>query len=119
MADADDATRPNPRWAYTVRFGIAAPSPTRLAEFETWYEDVHLPRLLAVPGVHSATRYTLRADATGAHHLTVYEIDGPEVLASAPYLALPGWEHWRPLVVDWHRAIYQLHDDLGDRGRER
>lgn len=112
---APEAT-PNPAWMYTTRWGIADAS--RLGDFEVWYEEVHLPRLLAVPGFFSATRYVLHSDQTGAHFMTTYAISGPEALESPEYVSLPGWEHWRSLVIDWHRAVFRLHEDLGDRGRD-
>lgn len=115
MIGDDAASRPNPGWMYTTRWGISDHS--RLDEFNAWYDDVHLPRLLAVPGFQWATRYLLRDDPAGAHFLTTYGISGPDVLQSAPYLSLPGWEHWRPLVIDWHRAVFRREEELGDRGR--
>jgi hypothetical protein len=51
-------------------------------EFDTWYDDVHLPDVAAVPGVRAAQRFTLgpeRRDTSVEpefRHLTVYEIDG-------------------------------------------
>jgi hypothetical protein len=51
-------------------------------EYNEWYDTVHIPDVLTVPGVVSATRY----DAVGlepsqpAHrYLTVYEIEGSGV----------------------------------------
>lgn len=52
------------------------------AEFDSWYDEVHLPDVVAVPGVRSAQRYVLGPErrpqgVTPAHqHLAVYEIDG-------------------------------------------
>ena len=54
----------------------------RADEFNEWYDNVHFPDLLAVPGVRSAQRFEL-ADAevntiTPSQHryLVVYELDG-------------------------------------------
>lgn len=52
----------------------------REAEFEQWYRDVHVPDLLAIPGVRSAQRYALddvsSNDGAPHRHLAVYEVDG-------------------------------------------
>jgi len=54
-------------------------SPELEDEFNTWYDQVHLKELLAVPGVTKATRYRL-ADGvnpgTPEHrYLALYELD--------------------------------------------
>lgn len=105
--------RPTPAWLYVVRSGLAPGTP--VDDFERWYDEVHLPRILALPGFQWASRY--RAVGQGTHFVTVYAIDGPEVLQSPEYRALPGWEHWRDSLVDWTRGLYQLHDDLGHHYR--
>jgi hypothetical protein len=54
----------------------------REAEFDTWYDEVHLPDVVDVPGVRAAQRFTLgpeRRDQSVEpefRHLAVYEIDG-------------------------------------------
>jgi hypothetical protein len=51
-------------------------------EFNTWYDEVHLPDVVAVPGVRSAQRYELGPERRPAgqepehRYLAVYEIDG-------------------------------------------
>ena len=46
-------------------------------EFRAWYDDVHIPDLLRIPGIVSARRFELD-DAAGAPHrdLVVYQLDG-------------------------------------------
>ena len=58
-------------------------SPDKDADFNAWYDEVHLPDLRSVPGVVSATRYRLAPDGTpGAHpYLTVYEIEADDPTA--------------------------------------
>ena len=53
-------------------------------EFNEWYDTVHAPEVLAIPGIVSAQRFDVEipaadpaADTPPAHrYLTVYEIDG-------------------------------------------
>lgn len=54
------------------------------AEFNRWYDEEHLPRLLEVPGFLSAGRYM--ALKGGPKYLAVYELEDHNVLRSAAYL---------------------------------
>ncbi len=48
----------------------------RQAEFDTWYDIVHIPDIVTgSPGFHAATRYVIKDPAPGrGTYLTVYEI---------------------------------------------
>jgi hypothetical protein len=108
--------RATPSWLYLVRSGVKPGTPVE--EFERWYDEVHLPRILAVPGFLWASRY--RGGGTEGrepHFVAIYAVDGPEALESSEYRALPGLEHWRDSVIDWTRGLYRLQDDLGHRDR--
>jgi hypothetical protein len=61
-------------------------SPADEAEFNRWYDEVHIPQLIdRVPGVHAARRFHFAADqfegtVPPAHgYLTLYEIDANDV----------------------------------------
>lgn len=54
------------------------------AEFNRWYDEEHLPRLLQIPGFLSAGRYT--ALKGGPKYLAIYELEDHNVLRSAAYL---------------------------------
>src|SRR5260370_4251536 len=57
------------------------------AEFNRVYDTEHFPMLSKVPGVRSAARYRLE-HSTGPgmqQYLTIYELDSPDVLKSAPW----------------------------------
>jgi hypothetical protein len=54
-------------------------------EFNRWYDEVHVPDVLAVPGICSAQRYQLRpGDGLGTYrYAAIYEISGdPETVLS-------------------------------------
>jgi hypothetical protein len=55
------------------------------AAFDQWYIDEHLPERAAVPGFRRGRRW--RAVTGGPRDLTIYEIDGMEVMRSLGYLA--------------------------------
>jgi len=54
------------------------------AEFNRWYDEEHLARLLQVPGFLSAGRYC--ALKCGPKYLAMYELEDHNVLRSAAYL---------------------------------
>jgi len=54
------------------------------AEFNRWYDEEHVPRLLQVPGFLSAGRYV--ALKGGPKYLAMYELEDHNVLRSAAYL---------------------------------
>lgn len=50
--------------------------PARDAEYNRWYDAVHIPRVLRLPGVLSAQRYTCVHQRHGkGQYLAVYELD--------------------------------------------
>ena len=54
------------------------------AEFNRWYDEEHLPRLLEVPGFLSAGRYVAVKGAP--KYLAMYELEDHNVLRSTAYL---------------------------------
>jgi hypothetical protein len=54
------------------------------AEFNRWYDEEHISRLLEVPGFLSAGRYA--AIKGGPKYLAMYELEDHNVLRSAAYL---------------------------------
>lgn len=65
-------------------------------EFNAWYDSEHLPERLAIPGFVSARRWVNpQAAASSGKYLATYELDNPQVLQTADYLAHIG-EHLTP-----------------------
>ena len=62
-----------PRGVMVVQSG---PAEGREDEYNDWYENVHLPEVLAVPGFVGARRF--RA-LDGDHYLTIYELDADDI----------------------------------------
>jgi len=51
------------------------------ADYDDWYNNVHLGDVAAVPGVVSAQRFRLRTPVAGTlpnQHLAIYEIDADD-----------------------------------------
>ena len=68
-----------------IQIVFSNPAEGKDDEFNEWYDNVHIPDLLAIPGMLSAQRYDLRAaeiyrmeGATQPEHryLLIYEMEG-------------------------------------------
>ena len=64
----------------TLYLAFSNPVEGREDEFRAWYDEVHIPDLLRVPGIVSAQRFELDDVALNAgaphRHLVVYEVEG-------------------------------------------
>jgi hypothetical protein len=56
-------------------------------EFNAWYDTEHLAERLGIEGFRSARRWVAEVAAGEGKYLATYELDSPEVLQSAEYLA--------------------------------
>ncbi|MGY1772448.1 hypothetical protein [Blastococcus sp. SYSU D00813] len=70
--------------------------PGREAEYEEWYEQVHVPDVrAAIPSVTAVHRYK-RVDLTGGEaaprYIAVYELGDPDVATAAAQLGAAGAE---------------------------
>ncbi len=91
-------------------------------ELEAWYEQEHLPGLSRVPGCLRARRFVrLAVDNSGGHsavdgalsslplYVASYDLQGPEVTESAPWLAVrhTDWSsRVRPLFRNTRRTLF-------------
>ena len=55
------------------------------AEYNRWYNEIHLPEVLTVPGVLSGRRF--RVQGEGVRYMALYELESPDVVASPAYLS--------------------------------
>ena len=79
------------------------------AEWNRWYDTVHLPDALRCPGVRSGRRYVSSGDisetangrterAARRIYTTIYELDGPEATSTPEFQAMRGWYQFSPHV---------------------
>jgi len=79
------------------------------ADWNAWYDAVHLPDALACPGVLSGVRYVscgdIRSSVRGerlAHggrvYTTIYELASPEAVSTPEFTAMRGWAQFTPHV---------------------
>lgn len=74
--------------------------PARLEEFARWHRTVHLPHVLAIPGIVRARRLRF-ADPLPGLHLMAYEFAEESVIQAAlasdeATAARNDWEPWAP-----------------------
>lgn len=74
-------------------------------EFNRWYNDVHLPEVLACPGFASATRYECTDGQP--RYLAIYELESEEALTTPEMQRVRGWGEMFPHVRNFHERIYR------------
>ena len=57
--------------------------PEHEEDFNRWYDEEHVPERLGIPGFVRARRF--RAIEGSPRYLALYELEGPEVLATETY----------------------------------
>lgn len=79
------------------------------AEWNCWYDTVHLPDALKCPGVLRGRRYVSVGDisetaggrterAAGRIYTTIYELDSPHAATTPEFQAMRGWYQFAPHV---------------------
>jgi len=79
------------------------------ADWNRWYDTVHLPDALRCPGVLRGRRYVSAGEASETIrgkterisrriYTTVYELDGPAATATPEFQAMRGWYEFAPHV---------------------
>jgi hypothetical protein len=90
-------------------------------DWNTWYDEVHLPDALACPGVIGGRRYVSLGEASVTDrgerkttatrtYTTIYELAGPEVLETAEFKAMRGWYQFAGRIRASTRIIKALSD---------
>lgn len=80
-------------------------APEAETEFNTWYDEEHVPRLLTVPGCLAARRFRITSAVSEGNqrYLALYHLDSPEVCSSKAWneAAVTKWtEKMRPHYRD-------------------
>ena len=86
------------------------------ADWNRWYNEVHLPDATACPGVLSGKRYCsvgdinhgergTRSTTSARVYTTVYELAGPEAVSTPEFLAMRGWAEFAPHVRSSTRVV--------------
>jgi hypothetical protein len=89
------------------------------AEWNRWYDEVHLPDALACPGVLRGRRYVTTGEISESDrgqgrrtrqrlYTTVYELASPEAVATPEFAAMRGWAKFAPHVRSQTRVVQTL-----------
>jgi hypothetical protein len=68
---------------------------------------VHIPAILAVPGMRSVRRYE-EIDSDNSF-LAIWEIDSPAVFDHPAYAKAKGWGPWEPHISEWSISLLEQH----------
>ena len=79
--------------------------PAHKTEFNNWYNDVHVPEVMASPGFLSNVRYE-EVGAEG-HYMAKYEISGEESLETPEFDKARGWKEMSSVVIRSGNALYR------------
>ena len=74
-------------------------------EFNRWYNEVHLPEILACPGFRSSTRFECTAGEP--RYIAIYELDDESALTTPEMAAVRGWGDQFPHVRNFHERVYR------------
>jgi hypothetical protein len=86
------------------------------ADWNRWYDDVHLPDALACPGVRAGRRYVTSGEVSESDrgqgrrtrtrlYTTVYELDSPAAVETKEFNAMRGWDRFAPHVRSQTRVV--------------
>ncbi len=83
---------------------------TREAAFNRWYDEVHVPDVLAPGTFYRATRFRALDSSPLAHYLAIYETDAPDPVAAHQAVAAKSdpdrmWDAIVPIHVASYRSI--------------
>ncbi len=89
------------------------------AEWNRWYDAVHLPDALACPGVLSGRRFVSHGEtrlsdrgvtgrSTARVYTAIYELAGPEAVDTPEFHRMRGWYQFAPYVRATTRVVRAL-----------
>jgi hypothetical protein len=104
MTQNTDQLTAGDEYFHVIRWRFGGPDEL-FAEWADWYDNVHCPAVLAVPGMRSYTRYgQLESERD---FLTVWRMDGPHVFDEPAYAAARGWGNWEEHIEHWTISLLQ------------
>ena len=93
--------------------GIMDVDPDKEEEFNRIYNDEHIPLILEVPGVLSATRYKTSTEGV-PKYLALYEVESPDIPWSKAFRKAADTGEWapkiRPFTKNKVRPVYERID---------
>jgi hypothetical protein len=89
------------------------------AEWNRWYDEVHLPDALRCPGVLSGRRFVSSGPVSESDrgerraldkklYTTVYRLESPAAVSTPEFTAMRGWGRFTPHVRSQTRVVVAL-----------
>ncbi len=79
------------------------------AEYNHWYNEIHLPEVLSLPGVLGGRRF--RVHGEGVRYLALYELASPDVVTSPAYVSWransASTQAWSERFSAFQRYVYE------------
>jgi hypothetical protein len=79
--------------------------PAAADDFNRWYDETHLPEILACPGFVSCTRFEC-AGGREPRYLAIYELEGEDALTTPEMQRVRGTREQFPVVKSYQERIY-------------
>ena len=93
-----------------IYIAAMAVEPDKEAAFNEVYDTEHIPTILKVPGVISATRYEVVSG--DPKYMAVYEVETPDLPESEIFRAATNEGRWpteiRPFTRNRYHAVYKV-----------
>jgi hypothetical protein len=83
----------------------ATVDPSIEAEWNQWYNTIHLPEISDCPGFRSGQRYVSVTPGGSRRYVAIYEVDGPGAFDSPAFHARRGWGPFSG-QVEWESVHY-------------
>jgi len=95
---------------------MTAPHPGTEAEFNEWYDTVHVPEVLTMPGFLSGRRLELidSDPSSGPRYLAVYEIESDDIEETLATIARTAPSRTKSPAIDVDRSVVRMYRVLGD-----
>ena len=97
-------------YIYVVQLDIPAEHED---DFNTIYDEDHIPKLMQVPGMNGCTRYKLESIDVGdmPRYVAIYDMDSADLPASDTFRAASDAGEWinkvRPYTQNRRRAVFK------------
>jgi hypothetical protein len=88
-----------------ISIALADVMQDKVADFNRWYNEVHLPEVLACPGYIGATRYECIAGEP--QFLAVYDLERADALETPEMRRVYGWGDMAPFMRTTHGRVYR------------
>ncbi|MEP7300113.1 MAG: DUF4286 family protein [Caldimonas sp.] len=79
------------------------------AQYNHWYNEIHLPEVLRVPGVLSGRRFRIHGE--GVRYMALYELESPDVVTSPLYVSWransASTQAWSERFSVFQRLVYE------------